>query len=202
MDLRRAFDSVDREALWHKLFNLGISNKMMRIIMSKYSSCEFRVRMGDGRLTEPIASRSGVMQGDQLSALLFILFLNDLEDHLKPLSNRYAPTFDGVTDVGSIWFADDICLLATSEIGARRMLESVNDFCEKWNLTINPSKTKMIEFRRKRKKAKGGIMRLKGNVIESVEAVQYLGLTFDKTGDWKMHINPVSYTHLTLPTKA
>jgi len=162
---------------------------MVRILVSKYAESEFRVRGVNGVLTKPIKSLSGVMQGDQISSLLFILFLNDLEEHLKELAERYAPSLDGVVEIGSLWFADDVCLLSTSEIGAVRMLESFNEYCEHWNLTINTDKTKVVEFRKRGSRRLGKQIMLGGRKIEYVKEFKYLGVVFEEKGGWSAHMS-------------
>ena len=43
-------------------------------------------------------------------------------------------------------FADDIMLLSTSAHGLRKQLETLEDYCSKWNLQINAAKTKVSVF--------------------------------------------------------
>ena len=189
VDLKKAFDSVNREALWYKLRCLGVSEKMVRILKSKYADSEFRVRLAGGKLTKPIKSLSGVMQGDQFSSLLFILFLNDLEDQLKPLAEVYSPSMDGGDEISSLWFADDVCLLSTSGVGASRLLECFDKFCKEWNLCISKEKTKVVEFRRKGSRAIGRNLMLEGKTIERVKRFKYLGVVFDEGGSWVPHLD-------------
>lgn len=44
VDLRKAFDSTNRNALWLKLYNLDISGKMLRIIRSMYTIVKSSVK--------------------------------------------------------------------------------------------------------------------------------------------------------------
>ena len=43
-------------------------------------------------------------------------------------------------------FADGIVLLSTSAQGLRKHLETLEDYCSKWNLQINAAKTKVPVF--------------------------------------------------------
>ena len=79
VDYSKAFDSVWRTGLWMKLLGSGI--KIFRIIFNMYQnikSCVFH----SGQQSDFFYSRCGVRQGENLSPILFSLFLNDLDDYL------------------------------------------------------------------------------------------------------------------------
>jgi len=187
-DLKKAFDSVNRQALWFKLEKMGVSTRMMNILRDKYEECMFRVRIG-GKLSEPINSRSGVLQGDQLSPLLFILFINDLEEHMKSVGESYAPSLDGRELVPMLMFADDVVFLSTSRVGLQKMIDRFKEYCDEWCLSINAQKTKAMEFRGQRRETCGPEFRVNGEVIERVDSFKYLGLLFQKNGKWKGHMD-------------
>ena len=44
IDFQKAFDSVDRVKLWHKLFQIGIQGKMLKIIKSLYNNVKCCVK--------------------------------------------------------------------------------------------------------------------------------------------------------------
>jgi hypothetical protein len=77
IDYRKAFDSVDRCALWHKLLQYCIDGKMFKIIHNMYESAKSCVRLGT-KLSDHFYSNVGVRQRENLSPVLFSLFLNDL----------------------------------------------------------------------------------------------------------------------------
>ena len=52
IDFEKAFDSVDREAMWQILQHYGVPGKIINIIQCLYSSFECQV-IHDGYLTEP-----------------------------------------------------------------------------------------------------------------------------------------------------
>lgn len=58
VDFRRAFDTVDRNALYYKMFKLGIEGKMLRIIISMYDDVKCCVQ-------------NRCVAGDILSPMLF-----------------------------------------------------------------------------------------------------------------------------------
>ena len=77
VDLPKAFDTVWREALFHKLLRYGVCGKLFNIIKTMYSEVKYSVKLQSG-LTDPFSSNIGVKQGCILNPLLFNLFVNDL----------------------------------------------------------------------------------------------------------------------------
>ena len=78
VDYSKAFDSINRAILWKKLISCGISGKVLRVIFNMYKSIKSCV-MANGMQSEFFESHVGLRQGENLSPLLFALFLNDME---------------------------------------------------------------------------------------------------------------------------
>jgi hypothetical protein len=77
----KAFDSVWRNALWHKLIKSGISLKVVNAIKKIYERIKSKTFV-HGRISDPFMSHAGVRQGESLSPFLFCIFINDLEEFL------------------------------------------------------------------------------------------------------------------------
>ena len=125
IDLKKAFDLVDRDLLLTKLFVFGVSNKMVKIIQSMYKTANNIVRFR-GMLSEKFATYSGVKQGEPLSPLLFLIFINDLHDFLTSSSVSV-----GLVNLGNLFiflllFADDTALFALTADGLQVLLERFN----------------------------------------------------------------------------
>ena len=101
---------------------------------------------------------SGLLEGECLSPLLYSLYVNDLKQFL--LDKECV----GVSDVSAIendlmffvkllliMYADDTVLFATSKKNLQLSLSAYSDYCKKWKLNINVSKTKVLYFGRKQK---------------------------------------------------
>ena len=78
IDFKAAFDKVWR-GLWRKLLNDHISGKCLKVIVNMYNGCKSRV-YSNNILSDFFPCQNGVRQGENLSPLLFALYLNDLED--------------------------------------------------------------------------------------------------------------------------
>ncbi len=70
VDLRAAFDSLDRRALWLLLQGIGVPPKLLNIIRDLYSDTTCRIR-ADGSLSDPFPTTSGVRQGCVAAPNLF-----------------------------------------------------------------------------------------------------------------------------------
>ena len=77
VDLKKAFDSVQRGPLFHILCQNGLSGKFLNALGAIYKSVVSCVRIGD-RLTEFFDCPAGLRQGCILSPMLFSLFINEI----------------------------------------------------------------------------------------------------------------------------
>ena len=78
--------------------------------------------------------------------LQLCLFVNDLATEIKTLE---CGVKIGNKSVSILLYADDIVLISGSEESLQKMLESVHNWCQKWQLNINCSKTQIVHFRKK-----------------------------------------------------
>ena len=74
IDLKKAYDSVDRHVLWVVLTKFGIPSKLLQIIQSLHVGMEGRVVMNGSR-SEEFDINHGLRQGCVLAPVLFNLFL-------------------------------------------------------------------------------------------------------------------------------
>ena len=77
VDFRKAFDSVLHSGLKLKLLRTEISSKFYSLISDMYSKSYSYIKIGKN-LTSRFQNNLGVRQGDNLSANLFKIYLNDL----------------------------------------------------------------------------------------------------------------------------
>jgi hypothetical protein len=80
IDFSSAFDKVWRAGLWCKLRNIGVQGKLYQIIFNMYQNIKSCVSKDD-LVSMFFDSTFGVRQGENLSPILFSIYLNDLEQH-------------------------------------------------------------------------------------------------------------------------
>ena len=157
-----------------------------------YSNAKSCIRTSAGE-TEFFPCSIGVRQGDNLSPLLFALYLNDLEDFIKTeykglsyLSDLIHSTLD--TDEISIFlklylllYADDTIILAESVNDLQKALNKLHDYCQTWGLSINTDKTKVVVFAKGKIRIKP-VLKLNNKELEVVPSYKYLGLEINYNG--------------------
>ena len=209
VDLSRAFDGLDRDVLWYKLINSGISCKIVNLLKNMYSKIKLCVKKtfqkNENDLDKNIlnqnenstsqsdndyffSSKAGVFQGESLSPFLFSMYINDLNSHLE------------ADDIGieiedliftSLLFADDMVIFSKTREGLQAGLDSLKRYCETWGLTVNRSKTKCVAFKKGGKIGKKDIWYYGGEVLETVNSFKYLGFMFGSSGKFSKGIQTV-----------
>jgi group II intron reverse transcriptase/maturase len=137
IDFRNYFGSIDHGHLQEALRQRITDGSLLRLI-SKWLHAGV---MENGALSYPT---SGTPQGGVVSPMLANVFLHVVldtwfEQDVKPRLNGQARL---------IRYADDAVLVFANESDARRVLEVLPKRCEKYGLTLHPTKTKLIEFRK------------------------------------------------------
>lgn len=82
IDFKSAFSEVDHQLLMEKMFQFGISGKIISVIRKLYEQSRVQIRVDD-KLTPIRNITKGVITGDSVSPLNFIIFLNDLEEYMN-----------------------------------------------------------------------------------------------------------------------
>ena len=166
VDFTKAFDYINRNALYYKLHKQKMGLKMLKIIMSMFDKAQAKVHQL-GKLGPPIDSVFGVLQGGILSPKLFNEFMSDLPNHLN-VENGI--TIDR-THFTHLLYADDIVLMSDSPKGLQNSIDSLHNFCVKWHLIVNTSKTKTMKIGTKSMVT----FSYNNQNIENVDTYKYLG---------------------------
>lgn len=81
MDLKSAFDRIDRKVLWEAIERRGISKGIIEKVKEIYKSTKNVVKV-NGKILESFWTEKDVRQG-ALNPILFLLLVADLEDEMK-----------------------------------------------------------------------------------------------------------------------
>ena len=194
IDYEKAFDTVVRDALWVKLVNLNISCKILTMLKSIYHCVKSCIKItATTQISEFFDVTLGLKQGEPLSPLLFILFINDVTDVIN---------FDTLTDnllslfMYILVFADDIALFTTDYQSLQSQLNALYNYSEKWGLKINAKKTKVLIFQ-KRWQQMDCTFTINGEVLDVVDSFCYLGIKLTHTGNLLNAIKSLSEKALT-----
>ena len=82
VDLKKAFDKIDRERLFIKLNNAGINGHLLSVIKSIYSKDESCIRNGN-EISKSFCGNVGIKQGCILSPTLFNIYMHDFPKTLN-----------------------------------------------------------------------------------------------------------------------
>ena len=167
LDLKRAFETVDRSKMIEKLREIGIDENEILWFINYLSKRKQKTKYGNSFSDEheiPI----GLPQGTALSVLLFILYINDIV---------YATQNSKV-----VMFADD----TTLTIKAKNINEAIslmNDDLKRifsWlntnKLMLNVDKTKWMILHKKKIDVTNLTLKINKKEIERVSKIKYLGV--------------------------
>ena len=178
LDLSAAYDNIWREGLFFKLVNNGINGPFLKLIKNMYENTKAYVRYND-TISNTFDCNIGIKQGCSLSCLLFAIYLNDLEDHLKVNEcSGFNVSCDSTTSMLKLLlllYADDTVIISDTPKGLNKSLHAFHEYCEAWGLKINNEKSKVLIFGKDRKNYKFSINE---ETIEKVKTFKYLGTLF------------------------
>ena len=180
VDFRKAFDLVWQEGLLNKLLKLNIGGDFYFTIKNIYKNSHVRVKTSEG-LSHRIKTNNGVRQGDCISPLLFNIFINDLPEIF--LDNSSKPPILDKEYIPALLYADDLIIISETEEGLQNSLNLLHDYCKKWKLEVNLSKTNVIPM------GKGKIplatkFRIGVEEIKITNTYKYLGTIINSNGSF------------------
>ena len=181
-DTSKAFDSVEHCRLLEKLGWYGIERHWFEDWMRGR-----RQRVGPDSTTDrPITH--GIVQGSVLGPVLFLIFTNDLPEHLDKQG----------TDI--VMYADDVQFLHSGNpsnvIELQNRVENTLLKAQTWfnqnRLKINPTKTDVIVVRSRQRRAEIKMKIQFGDAyIPLSETTKILGIVLDENLSWKAHVSAI-----------
>ena len=141
IDLQKCFDSTYRGDLWYKLIDQGLDSKLFKVIRSIYDEIKLCVKHSHC-FSKIFECKAGLLQGEILSPIMFSLFVNDIESCLQQNSTQ-GYEIDDLT-LFLLLFADDSVLLSETAEGLQNLINNVEKYCKKWNLTVNVNRQKLL----------------------------------------------------------
>ncbi|XP_061350094.1 uncharacterized protein LOC133295304 [Gastrolobium bilobum] len=148
VDLEKAYDRISWNFLQDTLYDVGLPENLIRLIMLCVSSCTMNV-LWNGACTKEFRPTRGLRQGDPLSPYLFVLCMERLAhlisqavDHMrwKPVRIKR-----GAPQISHLFFADDLLLFAeASQEQVLIIQQALHIFCDSSGQKVNHSKTRVF----------------------------------------------------------
>ncbi|KAK2568354.1 RNA-directed DNA polymerase from mobile element jockey [Acropora cervicornis] len=179
-DFSKAFDTVPHARLLKKLEHYGINELVLGWIRSWLLNRSQRVII-DGASSNEVSVRSGVPQGTVLGPLMFLIYINDIGEHITSNLRLFA-------DDSLLYCAIDIpqdCLALQED------LDKLSQWSYKWQMSFNVSKCKSLSITRKRNPYLHQYT-MNGQELESVKSHPYLGVELTQSLNWNNHINNIT----------
>ena len=179
-DLEKAYDTTWKFGIMSDLFKLGFRGHLPIFIKNFLADRSFQVRVGS-TLSDTHQQELGVPQGSILSPLLFCIKLNEIVKSVQ-------------ADTECALFVDDFALCARGSTLARveRQLQlcvnKIQDWIDGNGFKFSVKKTECIHFHKFRDIFPDPQIYLNKSPITAVREAKFLGLIFDKSLNFKSHI--------------
>ena len=132
LDISKAFHKVWHEGIMFKVEQNGITDDLLNILSDFVRNRKQRVAL-NGQSSSWTIVNARVPQGCILCPLLFLIYINDLQDGLSSNAKLFADDtslFSVVHDIN------------TSAIELNSDLKKINDWAFQWKMTFNPDRSK------------------------------------------------------------
>ncbi len=168
LDFAKAFDKVSRTKLMKKVRSFGIQGEIFTWIQNWLTGRKQRVVI-NGKESDWIEVKSGVPQGSVLGPLLFLIFIDDIDENaiLIAILRKFADD----TKLGHPVKNDDDRKLLQSQ------LDALFDWSVSWGMPFNVDKCKIMHVGRTNKKFDYTI---NGQTLLKAESEKDVGVLFDK----------------------
>jgi hypothetical protein len=197
LDFADAFGSLPHSRIAQVFTLLGLPADAIAAVQDIYTDATTALRLPAG-VTDKIPFQRGTLQGDSLSPLIFLLFMEPLIQWLAAEDHGYHPGCgdhtsnqgrpDAPEPASSSFYADDAALISRSVEGLQVMLEKVNAYCAWSAMRINVDKSNVTGLEHTRPEGARGrtlrtrletAMRVDGRkipFIKPTEPYKYLGI--------------------------
>lgn len=187
LDLKRAFETVDIKRMIEKLKTFGVGQKTRNWFQNFLGDIYQRTTI-NGHTSSNLPNDIGLPQGSILSAILFIIYINDMPDLLK---NVFVNLFADDTLLYGVGknkqemanqLNKDLAVL-NDWLATNKLKLNIEKTCLKWMLINNKSKESYELVK----------VRILDAELERVNLFKYLGFIIDNKMNMKEHISHTTH---------
>ena len=179
-DFSKAFDRVCHKRLLRKLDFYGIRGPIREWIDSFLQDRTQTVSI-QGVKSSSIHVVLGVPQGSVLGPLLFLLFINDIDNNIQSPLRLFA---DDTILYREIWSKDDHNIIQND-------IQTLFKWSQTWKLNFNVTKCKVLTISNKKDPDKFNYT-LNTDPLEHANSHQYLGITINSNLRWNTHVSAIT----------
>ena len=181
LDISKAFDKVWHKGLIFKLQSIGISGNLLEWFTDYLANRKQRVCL-NGHASSWKTPNAGVPQGSILGPLLFIIYINDIVNHIRTNIRLFA-------DDTTLYEIIDDPLLTGININID--LRTIMSWAKTWLVMFNSIKTESFIASKKRIKPYHPPLFMDNTAVNEVTSHKHLGLTFSNDLTWTSHIKTI-----------
>ena len=186
-DYRKAFDSISHTWLFEALKLAKVPEEIINVIKNLTKKWSTKVGLQTKEtisITDIIRYLTGLLQGDCLSLILFILCVNPLSHLLNTGCDGYAtgPPGNRNTEITNFLFVDDLKTYSANRTSAIKQLEIITEFTNDIGMQFGEDKCAYINIEkgtRKRLDTPIELNGLKMNELKEDDSYKYLGMDED-----------------------
>ena len=141
LDLSKAYDRVNIDAMLHKIYAIGIRGNMSVFLKFFLQPRTFQVRCRT-YLSSPHVKQHGLPQGSVIAPTLFLIVINSIATSISQPPSQVSHSV----------FADDVALWSTDRSvdraasNVQEALNNVADWCLTWGFEISAPKSASVVF--------------------------------------------------------
>ena len=182
IDFAKAFDKVSHNKLIYKLEAYGIAGDLLDFLRNFLSNRKQCTKVNCA-LSENLVVKSGVIQGSCIGPLLFVIFINDITDHIghEITPKLYA---DDIKLYTRIETTTDIALLQDD-------LDYIVAWSKLWQMEISAAKCSILSIGGKRLCLHDRVYTLNNIILPTVFNTRDLGITVDQNLTFRNHIENI-----------
>ena len=170
IDVKKAFDSVSHDYLMACIKSLNLPIWITDFIKATSESWNLEVRLKGVKILDKQVKR-GILQGDSLSPLLFVLCMDPLSKKLNSKFEKVSVKTNGDSHLTNhLLFIDDLKLISTKDTVLKEMVEETKTFFKTIGLEINKEKSA----------TNTPICQEDAKLLEGIEGYKYLGIMESK----------------------